>query len=451
MMQQHVHVVGGGWAGLTAATKLNKNGIKVTLIEQSDHVGGRCTSFWDENFGEWLDIGTHAFLGAYEQVFELLNTWGVDYNQHLKFVSDVEWLSPNGDRLKFSISSSDESPKGSKRKALQSLATLMTFKGMRFRDRLKTAKVLESLINFRPEKYRIEPTIAEYLWKFGIGRSDCGGLWVALCVSVFNGQPETIGLFPLVNAIKEGLMLGGKAARLGVMTTSFKQLLIDPAEKYLHESGVEVLNRSRVQQLSIDDNNNIIGAQFERKKLHCEHVILAIPPNALLRIHPTDTASGDYFHRFTEFEMAPIATVHINMKTSHMNSDVVMIPKSFTQWLFTRGAENGNGRTNISAIVSDAPPKKKMKLEEIEEAVLMDLDRWFGRTSKPVIYKIKTLRFPDATILLKPGSKNLRPSAKTPIKGLYLAGDWCDTGLPATIESATRSGNMAAEELLKSL
>jgi len=59
------------------------------------------------------------------------------------------------------------------------------------------------------------------------------------------------------------------------------------------------------------------------------------------------------------------------------------------------------------------------------------------------------VRYPDATVLLKPGSKELRPSPATPIKGLYLAGDWCDTGLPATIESAARSGELAANEVLE--
>lgn len=451
MSNTKVCIVGGGWAGLAAATKLINSGCDVTLYERNDKIGGRCASNWDNNFKEWLDIGTHAFLGAYKQSFELLNRWDVDYKSQIKFISGIEWRSRNGKNLILKLNTDEKLPGVSKRQALKSLAAMMSFKGMSLKDRFKTVRALESLINFREDSYKVEPTIAQYLEKFKIKPNDCGGLWEAITLAVFNGNPEAIGLFPLVNTIKEGLMVGGGAAKIGIMKTSFKQLLIDPAEDYLKAKGVDIVTRLKVNKIFYNKSDNSIGVIMGNTRRIYEKLILAVPPVALIKLLPTDIILNRFFSRFSELESAPIVTVHFKLKKSTIRRDLIRLPGSLTQWVFSRGTNQDADTSDFSAVISDAPRQEELSTMDFERAVINDIRNVFGNSIGSEIECIKTIRYPDATVQLKPGSKKLRPAPKTPINGLFLAGDWCDTDLPATIESATRSGNKAAEELLRSL
>ena len=96
-------------------------------------------------------------------------------------------------------------------------------------------------------------------------------------------------------------------------------------------------------------------------------------------------------------------------------------------------------------MISNVPGKNEMTLEEIEKAVLKDLLKRLPEASNANVKHIRGIRTMNATVLLEPGSELIRPISQTPIRGLFLAGDWCKTGLPATIESAARSGEQAAK------
>jgi zeta-carotene desaturase len=122
-----------------------------------------------------------------------------------------------------------------------------------------------------------------------------------------------------------------------------------------------------------------------------------------------------------------------------------MLPGAFTHWVFGRGWRGADGWSRLSAVVSAAPDRAQITREVLEATVLEDIRKHLPEARNAKVENVKSIRTMRATVLLTPGTEALRPTARTPIKGLFMAGDYTATGLPATIESAARSGILAAE------
>ncbi|MDP8240610.1 MAG: hydroxysqualene dehydroxylase HpnE [Candidatus Hatepunaea meridiana] len=430
-------IVGGGWAGLAAATKLVQSGAKVTLFERNKELGGRASSFYDSDFGEWLDDGPHIFIGAYTTALGLLETWGVQDLISFDDGDEIPFIYSNGKEIQLKL--------GSRGGALGAFSSLMTFKGMTFSERLKTARVAKAMLELKVINPQSEPTVADFLSKYGIKEGDCGGFWDAVTVAVMNAPTKLAGLKPLVGALKEGLLVGGKAGRIGMFLKPFQQSYIEPAKKYLIKNGVDVRIGTSVDSLIVNNDDYIAGVKTANKQLTADKVILAIPPKAVLQLLPVSWQEDSYFARLNSFRTTPIASVHITFDRPVLKSRFACLPGAFTHWVFSRGERERQGWSKVSTVISNVPGKNEMTLEEIEKAVLKDLLKRLPEASNANVKHIRGIRTMNATVLLEPGSELIRPISQTPIRGLFLAGDWCKTGLPATIESAARSGEQAAK------
>ncbi|NQT35219.1 FAD-dependent oxidoreductase [bacterium] len=461
MSKPDVVVVGGGWAGLAAATRLVQAGAGVTLFEQSKELGGRCSSFYDPDFGEWLDNGPHVFIGAYRAALGLMDVWGAIDGIDFDGGREIPFIYPDGREERLKI--------GGKGGAIAALASLMSFKGMPLRDRLKTARAVRALMRTEKIDPHSEPTVAEFLSRYGIGESECGGFWNSLTVAVMNAPPRLAGLSPMIRGIREGLISGGSGSRLGKPIKPFQQLYIEPAKRYLLDKGVEVRTSEGAKRLLFAGDNRIVGVETSKRRIETDKVILAIPPvhrhssagdgmlstaegqqQFVLNLLPDRWRNDEFFSRFRSFRFTPIASVHITFDRAVLRDPISLFPGAFTHWAFGRGEDEGNGWSRISTITSNAPGKNEMTTDEIVERTLSDLRERLTGVKSAEVKHIRCVRTLAATVLLEPGSELIRPDAKTPINGLYLAGDWCATGLSATIESAARAGETAAEEAVGS-
>ncbi len=420
-----IAIVGGGWAGLTAATELVDAGFNVKLFERAPHLGGRASSFWDDNFDERLDNGTHLFLGAYETSLRLLKKWGSVGGIDFGLSSEIPWIYPGGKVLKLKLG-------GGK---LGTATSLMSFKGMSFSDRIRCGKAIEALVRTASSSSNRQEvdnlTVAQFLLQYGIEKGSCGGLWDMLTVAVMNATTEVAALKPLCIALGKGLLSGSNAGKLGLMKVSFQELYCEPAAKYLSERGVEILTGTNVK--TIDFNST-------------DAVLLATPPHDVIKLLPEKVMADSYFSRLKKLTGLPIASVHINFAQPVMSTPFALMPDCFTQWIFRRGDMERTGWRKLTAVISAAPSKSEMTNDEIESTVISEVRDCLQ--SDVEIEAVKTVRTSRATVTLTPESNRLRPTEKTPIKNLYLAGDWCDTSLPATIESAAVSGVAAAKAII---
>lgn len=440
MSRYDLIVIGGGWAGLAAATTAVQSGLKVALLERSPILGGRASSFWDRTFEEWLDYGPHLFLGAYRAALSLLDTWQTADSIWFDDEGKIAWLYPDNRTEWMKLDTSG--------RRLKSAEMLLRFRGMSLVDRIKSLRALYGLVRYRQTRGN-DQTVGEYLTGFGIKPGGCAGLWECLTVSVLNGPPSRIGVRALHNAVMEGLLIGGPTARLGFPQKPFKLFFIDPAATFLEESGARLLTSVNVKTLGEIREDGLWRIELDKERIEAEHIILAVPPLDVLRLIPPPWCEDGFFARFKQFEYSSIAAVYINYDRPVLPFRYAYIPGAFSQWIFGRGEAVNGGWSKVSVVISHAPSKRELSSDLLSEQVREDLEERLTEVRNAGVETIRTVRTEKATVLLTPGSSKLRPTVQTPVRNLYLAGDWIDTGLPATIESAARAGIAAAERIIQ--
>jgi zeta-carotene desaturase len=433
-------VVGGGFAGLTAATRLNQAGVNVILLERNRELGGRASSFYDKNFNEWLDNGSHVFLGAYNSAMSMLRIWGGEDGVSFADGAKISFISVGGKELFLEICTEGG-------KLWQALG-ILKFRGMSFKDRLRIIRVISAIINQAEVEPEDEPTIAEFLLKHGIVKGAGYDFLNALTISIMNSPCEITGIKPFAAALKIALSSG--KPNLGIPTRPFQQLYIEPVKRFLALSKVEVHTSTKVKSLLFNNKGNLCGVETTKESFSADNVILAIPPKNLHQLLPEWLKRDEYFSRFASLESSPILAVHLTFDRPVLKHRFAFFPHSFTQWVFGRGKEDESGGwRRLSTVTSFAPQRDEMSNESIEQQTISDLRERLPKVAEAEIQQMRLVRTSAATWLLKPGSELLRPSVSTPVKGLYLAGDWCATGLPLTIESAARSGDEAASTIMR--
>jgi len=430
-------VVGAGWAGIAAATKLADAGRKVLLVERSREAGGRAGSFWSPEHGEWLDHGTHLFIGAYRTVLGLIAKWGgpadsIDFREGLA----VPFLLSGGRKTVLRLG----------RGRLGAAAGLLSFTAAPLRERILAVRGLNALARSGLTG-DADRTVSESLASNGIPSGVCCGLFDALTLAVMNAPAAEASASILGAAIREGLLRGGEATRIGLSQVPFRSLYIEPALGWLAVQGVELRLGQEVKQICLRNGaveGVVIGESFQP----AGQVLCALQPIDLLRLLPEAVRQDSTFAPLGKFEYASIAGIHYTFDRPVMKVPFGHLPGGFTHWLFGRGEPETSGWRKVSAVISHAPGRSEVPVEALEDRVLDDLHDRLPAVRVANVVASKAVRTARATAILGPGNASLRPGPITSIRGLYLAGDWTATGLPATIEGAARSGIAAAKVIL---
>ncbi len=425
-------VVGGGWAGLAASTEAAKRGLKVVLLERRRGLGGRTYSFRSDTFNEWLDNGQHLFIGAYHAARSLLETWGSAHHLRFDYGDRIAWLERNGRVRWLKISKT--------RNSLKTGLSILGFGGLRLIDRIRTAKATYNLLQFKVTENTEEPSLSIFLQGFGIEPGGCSGLWEAISRSVLNCSADKAGVISLANAFREGLFVGGKTAQFGIPDQPFKTLVSDPARDYLSSKGVRIICKTTVKAVQPVRDGISISVDGDSEDSFVRSVVIAVPPVELLRMLPVEIRQMEFFNRFSNYEFASIACVHIDYDRPVLRHRFAFMPDSIAQWVFGRGEGNDTGWSKISVVTSQATSRGELPTFDLIELIKSELSGRIPDINKAQIRAVQAIRTSRATVLLSPGVYRIRPTVQTPVKNLFLAGDWVNTGLPATIESAARSG-----------
>ncbi|MDT8325157.1 MAG: FAD-dependent oxidoreductase, partial [Bacteroidota bacterium] len=224
-------------------------------------------------------------------------------------------------------------------------------------------------------------------------------------------------------------------------------LLVDGALKVLRKEGAVLRLHASAEEILVRDGT-VRGVRMkDGETMEADTVISAVPPWSLQRLAAAsglEDALGIDFNRFIPSE---ILSIHFRSRSDLGLPLMTGLLETRLHWIFDKGGEDGGGHrysATISAVPEDLPRDavslRRMLVEELRLAApdLQDED----------VIEVIPIREKRATFVPMPGMETFRPSARTLIGGLYLAGDWTATGLPATIESAVRSGFSAAEAVV---
>lgn len=414
-MRGKAHVIGAGLAGLSAAVWLLRAGKTVEVHESAGQAGGRCRSYFDESLGRLIDNGNHLVLSGNRAVYEFMEAIGSEDGlcgpdrSEFEFVDlrvGKRWtVRPGAGRLPWWIFSKDRRVPGS-----------------RPRDYVRALRLAWA----GPGK-----TVTQCLGNQGVLFER---LWQPLAVSVLNTDADEAAARLLWPVIKETFGRGEAACRPRIARIGLSECFVDPAIRVLARYATEIQFRHRFRALDTD-GDRVSALHFsggDRVDLGGDDsVILAISPAAVPKIVPEIQAPEG---------SRAIVNGHFLLSRPANRPRIVGMVGGLSHWLFVRGDVASVTVSAADALARDASGAIAERMwREITQALGL------GEAPLPAYRIVKEKR---ATFAQTPEEVLRRPSVHTGYCNLFLAGDWTDTGLPATIEGSLRSGKKAAESVL---
>jgi squalene-associated FAD-dependent desaturase len=410
-------VVGGGLAGIAAALELADGGAEVTLLEARPRLGG--ATFSVERDGLWLDNGQHVFLRSFTEYLGLLRRLGVREQVVLQDRLDIPVLSSDGRRTHL------------RRNGLPApfhlAGAIARYRFLSPAERLRVLPAARALAKLDLDDPALdERTFADWLREHGQSPAAVEALWNLITLPAVNLPADEASLALGAMVFKVGLLDEASAGDLGSAAVPLQHLHGDAAERVLSAAGVDVRPKTRVRSL-----DEVAG----------DAVVLAVPHDEAASLVPRlEYVRGLGF--------SPILNVHVvydRRVTEHHFAAGIGSP---VQFVFDRTASSGLERGQYLAIsVSGASAYGERTQEEIRAEFLPALAELFPWARQARVERFFVTREPEATFRGVPGTRVLRPGT-TAVDGVFLAGAWTDTGWPATMEGAVRSGLAAARAAL---
>ena len=405
----HVHVIGAGLAGLSAAVALREAGHIVTVVEAGPVAGGRCRSYFDRELGLRIDNGNHLLLSGNRSAFAYLDTIGARSTMampaepmfpFMDLATGRRWtLRPNPGRIPWWVLSRKRRAPGTH--ATDHLALL------RLRGITDDATVAASLRKDAFYQRLIEP----------------------LAVAALNTPPDVALVRLLAAVMRETLFRGGGACIPAVPREGLSESLVDPAVAWLEARGCTVITGRRVAGLWIEAGK-VSELATADGPMPVEAVVLATPPWIVADLLPGQVCP-------TEFQA--ILNIHFRVEADPVAPGFIGLVGGTAEWVFTK-------RGHVSVTISAANRMVDQDAEAIAQAVWPDVRAALDLEGQMPAWRVVKER--RATVAATAAQERLRPGARTDLANLVLAGDWTATGLPGTIEGAIRSGRKAAEVLL---
>ncbi len=428
-------VIGGGLAGLTAATLLSKRGCKVTLIEQKNRLGGRTFSFADRTTNDIIDNGQHMMMGCYRYTLRWLNMLGQDQSSLFTRSLRFSFAEPNKKLHALYIPSSP--------RPFHLIAAVLTYRNLTVRERLSLLRV-GALLTFRsiPENMSVE----DWLLSLGQSANAIKYFWEPIVLAVMNASLKHASAVLFCTALKRMFLGSSRDAEALIPKSGLSELFVRPAEALIRTQGGAVILNAEVEEL-ISENDRIIEIKLKNHEpIRADVFVSALPPMSLRKVLPI-TFSEDI--PVNSYSSSTILSVYLWLngeKADHLfEGPFIGCIQTRIHWIFKKS------QRLLEVTISDAGELANMDKEGILDLVKMDLKSLFGKFDPESISHFQVIKERSATFNPLVGNSGAKLASKTIYRNLFLAGDWTDTGIPSTIESAVQSGFKAADECLVAL
>ena len=444
MATREVVVIGGGIAGLAAGVRLIQLGMKPIVLEKRPFLGGRAYSFTDSETGSEIDNGQHVFVGACDQFQQYIRDIGAWDQVRLEKRLELPVLK-NG---RLSWLRARKLPG-----LLANLSALLGYRHVGIRGKLLILWGLLSIRLTRPGPGSPHDRITFEDWLRDHGQNDetIQNFWNLIILPSLNDDISVVSAYTGIMLFKIALLGAAGNPAMGVPLVGLSTLAGENARNFIEQHGGEIRTGVEVASLSID-NARITGVVTVNGELiEGDAVISAVPAAALTPLLPggSEETDGpdDFFTPAESIKTAPIVAVHIWYDRPVLRQKYVAVLDSPLQWVFNdtelKSRDDGAGQ-HIVISLSGAWEWKDRSKQELREIFTTEMALVFPEAQKAAITKFAVVKMLEATFRAIPGTQSARLSQRTPLPGLYLAGDWTDTGWPSTMESAVRSGNLAA-------
>ncbi len=440
MSGRSVVVVGGGLAGISAALDCARADVSVTVVEVRPRLGGAVYSF--ERDGLWLDNGQHVFLRCCEKYRALLNRLGTSADTVLQRRLAVPVLAP-GRPAAWLRRSGLPAP-------LHLAGSLLRYRHLPLAGRLSAARAARALGRVDTDQSATDETsFGEWLSEQRQSPQAIEALWELIGRPTLNLRVDDASLAAAAFVFQVGLLDRPDAGDIGYARQPLQRVHGDAAMRALQAEGVEVRLGWRASMIEANDDRRL-ALMGPGERLEADAVILAVPHERAARLLPGGAVRD--MGALERLGTSPIVNLHVFYDRPVFDHDFAAAVDSPVQYVFDRTESAGLERGQCLAVsLSAADEELGASGEELQSRFESALAELLPRARGARIERFVVTREHGATFRAAPGHRALRPGPRTGVDGLALAGAFTDTGWPATMEGAVRSGHHAAEIVLQSL
>jgi squalene-associated FAD-dependent desaturase len=434
-MQPSVLIIGGGLAGLAATAALAPRGFRVTLLEARNRLGGRASSFNDSATGQLIDTCQHVSMGCCTNLAHFCKTLKID--QFIEPQPSLYFMTPDRRISRFQAGHWPAP-----------LHLFRSFAGAHYLSVGEKLRAAWGLLKLKGYARDDDPPFADWLIEHGQTERIVDRFWGLVLVSALNETPDRIGLRYARKVFVDGFLKHRRGFEVEIPTVPLGRLYGDELIRWLGEHQVDLQLQRGARQLEIDGSRIKSLALRQGDSLVADWYISAVPFDRLLDLLPADIIDREpYFSKLRNLETSPITSVHCWFDRAATELPHIVLMDSVGQWVFNRG-EVAPGEWCLQVVVSAARQFRGLGHDEVERRVVGELRSLFPPLADAKLLRARVVTEHAATFSAVPGVDRWRPIQTSPIENLFVAGDWTNTGWPATMEGAVRSGYLAAEALL---
>jgi squalene synthase HpnD len=425
-----VVVLGAGYAGLAAANELILRGHDVTLIEGRALLGGRAHSFVDTKSGLVLDNGQHILMGCYHETLGLLRQLGVMDRLYSPPRMAVPFVSTKGRTV---LAATAPEP-------LHLLSALLGYGELSGADKFAAIKLAVRLR--LGQGAHADETVETWIRRWGQTPNLIRALWEPLCIAALNEPVGTASAQLFATVIRRSFLAGAADSSILLSRVGLSELFAPEVRCLLEMCRSTIRVQVPVTGLRFEGTSLREIKLGNGSSLQPEAVVSALPWHVLRGLLPAESKLAQ---ACGQIHAAPIVSLHLWLDRPILDEPFVGLLDSPVHWVFSRDHIHGPNPVGqeghvITAVVSGARNLVDMTGPELEELTLKELTRLLPESAGVRVLHRMVYKARSATFAATPATEPLRPAATTEWSNLWLAGDWTNTGLPATIEGAVVSG-----------
>ena len=439
-MSRHVVVVGGGLAGCAAALTCADAGASVTLLEARQRLGGATYSF--QRDGLWFDNGQHVHLRCCTAYRAFIDRIGASDMVTMQRRLAIPVIRP-GHGVAWIKRANLPAP-------LHLARSLGTYRHLSLVERLQLGRALIGLMRLDLRDASLDAhAFGHWLSARGQSNGSLEALWDLIVLPTVNLPSAEASLTLAAMVFKVGLLSDRSAADMGYTTTTLGRAHSEQGLRALRAAGVDVQLGVASSAVAAEPGGELT-VRRRGGDLAADAVVLAVPHAQAARLVPA--AADPEAARFAELGAVPIVNLHVIYDRPVMPYPFAAGVGTPVQWVFDRTEAAGLSDGQALAVsLSGAVAYAQVPTDALREQFVAELARVFPRAREAHVRGFYVTREHQATFRQAPGSLVRRPGPRTALPNVLLAGAWTDTGWPATMEGAVRSGNRAGEHALEAL
>lgn len=437
---RRIIIVGAGVAGMSTAWWLARSGHKVLLLEAAAFPGGRAGSAPDPETGDPVDTGAHIFMGCYTAARSWFREMGTGSLVCVQDRLNVPYAGPSGERVVLRA--------GKLPPPFHLLGALWNLPGMTLAGWLRSLGLAAAAIPF---KCFDKITITGWADKLGLPGPVRDYIMFPLALAAVNERPNLASALPFAQVIRRIASRSGPWSGLAWPRAGLSELYVEPVCAAVRAAGGDIRTGTIVEAI-LEKGGRAAGVRLKNgREIQADAVVSAVPPWDLVYLAKDIPSCAGLVRCASGFLPSPILTVHLWLEQEAVKYAVCGLPGGTFDWVMNLGkmtGSTGRGAQRVCLVRSAARELTGRKPEELEKLAVDDLRR-LSPSGITVVHS-RMVWDDRATVSLVPGTDPMRPGPVTPLPGLFLAGDWTQTRLPATVEGTVASGMNAFKAILES-